>query len=119
MNGGSLLGPRFADFDVLADTSIDPAKAKALADAADACWGAIHDQDLKAFGQSIRAGFEAQIAMFPHMMNARVAALIHQYQDRALGWKLSGAGSGGYLILVADQTIPGAIQVRARRATGA
>ena len=88
------LGPRYADFDVLADTVIDRHRAKALADAADAHWAAILDQDLTAFGRSMRQGFEAQVAMFPHMMNAQVAALIDQYRSRALGWKLSGGGWG-------------------------
>ena len=109
------LGPRYADFDVLADTVIDRDRAKALADAADAHWAAILDQDLTAFGRSMRQGFEAQVAMFPHMMNAQVAALIDQYRSLALGWKLSGAGGGGYLILVSDQPIPGALRVVARR----
>ncbi len=109
------LGPRFADFDVLADTMIDRERAKALADAADAHWGSILAQDITAFGRSMQAGFEAQVAMFPHMMNERVAALIEEYRDRALGWKLSGAGGGGYLILVSDKPIPGALRVVSRR----
>jgi len=50
-------------------------------------------------------------------MNERVAALIDEYRNRALGWKLSGAGGGGYLILVAERTIPGAVRVLARRAS--
>jgi mevalonate kinase len=55
--------------------------------------------------------------MFPNMMNGRIAALIDEYRDCALGWKLSGAGGGGYLILVAEEPIPGAIRVIARRET--
>jgi len=100
---------------VLADTVIDRERAKALADAADAHWKAILAQDLGAFGRSLRAGFEAQVAMFPHMLNDQVAALIDQYRHRALGWKLSGAGGGGYLILVSEQPIAGALRVVARR----
>jgi cytidyltransferase-like protein len=108
------LGPRYADFDVLADTVIDRDRAKALADAADAHWQSILAQDITAFGRSMREGFEAQVAMFPHMMNQQVAALIAAYRDRVLGWKLSGAGGGGYLILVSEQPIPGALRVVAR-----
>ena len=109
------LGPRHADFDVRADTQFDREKAKALADAADDCWQAIKEQDVYAFGSAFKASFEAQIAMFPNMMNDMVAALIAKYRDTALGWKLSGAGGGGYLILVNDTPIKDAIQVTARR----
>jgi hypothetical protein len=109
------LGPRHADFDVLADTRIDRSKAKALADATDACWQAIQNHNVHAFGASFRASFEAQIAMFPNMMNDMVTALITKYQDMALGWKLSGAGGGGYLILVCDKPIKDAQRVVAHR----
>ena len=109
------LGPRHTSYDVLADTHIDESQAKALADAAEECWDAILQRDLPAFGQSIRAGFEAQIAMFPNMMTETVAQLIERYRDCSLGWKLSGAGGGGYLILVSDQPIENAVRVVARR----
>ena len=71
--------------------------------------------DLAAFGDAFRRSFEAQIAMFPDMVSPSILALIDQYRDQALGWKLSGAGGGGYLILVADHPIPKAIRITARR----
>lgn len=109
------LGPRHAEYDVLADTRITPERAKALADPTEACWQAIQERDIRAFGRSIRESFEAQIAMFPNMMNDSVARLIEKYRDVALGWKLSGAGGGGYLILVSDHPIENAVRVIARR----
>ena len=109
------LGPRQAGYDVLAETVINQANAKSLADAADAIWSAILNQDITAFGQAMRAGFEAQIRMFPNMMNAGVTELIKKYQDQSLGWKLSGAGGGGYLILVSRDPIANAVRVSARR----
>lgn len=109
------LGPRHAGYDVLDNTRIDSAGAKALAEAAEGCWEAIKQRDVAQFGRFIRAGFEAQIAMFPNMMNDAVAALIEKYRGSALGWKLSGAGGGGYLILVSDKPIPNAVRVVARR----
>jgi cytidyltransferase-like protein len=110
------LGPRGPEYDVLADTHIDRTGAKALADAADGCWAALLSHDLPAFGAAVRAGFEAQIAMFPNMMNDALAAMIGSYRDRAFGWKVSGAGGGGYLILVADGPVEGGFQITARRA---
>lgn len=109
------LGPRQAEFDVLADTRIDQAGAKALADATEGCWQAILDHDIARFGQHFRESFEAQIAMFPNMMNKTVARLIAQYQDVALGWKLSGAGGGGYLIVISEKPIDSTVRVIARR----
>jgi cytidyltransferase-like protein len=109
------LGPRHAEFDVLRNTDFTREKAKALAEAAEACWQAIQVRDVGAFGAAIRASFEAQIAMFPHMMNPTVAQLIEKYRDTADGWKLSGAGGGGYLILVSDRPVPDATKIVARR----
>ena len=109
------LGPRHAEYDVLSNTDFSKVKAKALADAAEDCWVAIHKRDIKAFGASIRAGLEAQVAMFPNMMNDSVKNLINKYQDTALGWKLSGAGCGGYLVLVSEKPVENAMKLKIRR----
>ena len=110
------LGPREHGFNVLADTCITPAGARALAVAAEDAWQAILDRDAAAFGDAVRRSFEAQIAMFPHMVTPAILNLIESYRDRALGWKLSGAGGGGYLVLVADEPIENGIRIVARRA---
>jgi galactokinase/mevalonate kinase-like predicted kinase len=112
------LGPRVSGFNVLKDTCIDREGAKALSDATEHCWQAILDQDIARFGTYFRKSLEAQVAMFPNMMNDTIARLIRKYQDIALGWKLSGAGGGGYLILVADRPIENAVRIVARRKNG-
>lgn len=109
------LSPRNGSYDVLADTAINTENAKALADAALGCWDAILQKNLNAFGHYFRKSFEAQIQLFPNMVNAQINEQIEQYRDTALGWKLSGAGGGGYLVLVSDKPVPNAIQVRIRR----
>ncbi len=48
------LGPRYSDYDVLADTVFDREHAKALADAADGNWDAILNQDIVKFGHTLR-----------------------------------------------------------------
>ena len=68
-----------------------------------------------AFGRAFTASFDAQVAMFPNMASQAIYDQIDAYRDLAHGWKLSGAGGGGYLILVADGFVPDAIQVRIRR----
>jgi cytidyltransferase-like protein len=109
------LGPRGQDFDVLSQTCIDRENAKRLADAALACWDALLKKDIREFGKAFKDAFYGQISMFPWMMNDMVAEMIDQYKDQALGWKLSGAGGGGYLILVCDCPIENAIRVTIRR----
>lgn len=106
------LSPRFGDFDVLANTDINAEKAKALAEAAERCWEAIQNKDLNEFGTAMRESFESQVAMFPNMVNPDILEIIDNYKDQALGWKLSGAGGGGYLVLVSDKPVENALQVR-------
>ncbi len=109
------LGPRKSNFRVRKDARITPARVRALAAAADGCWRAILTRDEKEFGRQMRASFEAQISMFPRMMDRNVRAAIKQYAGKSFGWKLSGAGGGGYLVLVSPRAIPGAIQLKIRR----
>jgi cytidyltransferase-like protein len=109
------LGPRVSGFNVLADTNINVQGARALADAAENCWHAILDQDITRFGHYFRMSFEAQIAMFPNMVNESIIHQLDTYKHLAKGWKLSGAGGGGYLIFVSDTPIENAIRITIRR----
>ena len=109
------VGPRAAEFSVLADTRVTAEGARSLAVAADDCWQAIRAMDTAAFGRAFSASFDAQVAMFPNMASQAIYDQIDAYRGVAHGWKLSGAGGGGYLILVADHFVPDAIQVRIRR----
>ena len=110
------LGPRHADYDPLRERHVNTANVRALAEAADACWKAIERRDRAAFGAAVRASFEAQIALFPAMVSPAISELIERHRDQALGWKLSGAGGGGYLICVSVVPIEGGVRVVARRA---
>jgi galactokinase/mevalonate kinase-like predicted kinase len=109
------LGPRVGSYSPLENTNITPAGAKALADSTEDCWTALMNQDIRSFGNAFRSSFEAQIAMFPNMVDEEILQTIEQYKDRALGWKLSGAGGGGYIILVSDAPVDGAMQIKIRR----
>ena len=106
---------REEDYDVLAETNISSSAAKYLAEAARKCWDSIKRHDKKQFGLSITESFEAQLAMFPRMVNSIVTEAIENHGDQSYGWKLSGAGGGGYLVLVTEQKIKNAISVKIRR----
>ena len=109
------LSPRDSGYNVLSDTTITEERARELAEAAEGVWEAIQTKNIDAFGQQFRRSFEAQISMFPHMMNEHIREQIKQYENTALGWKISGAGGGGYLVLVSEQPVPNAIQIKIRR----
>ncbi len=109
------LSPREEDYHVLSDTRIDEQGARALAFAANELWNAILKRDIQTFGHYFKASFEAQIAMFPNMVTNQVRETIEHYRHQALGWKISGAGGGGYLVLVSEKTIPNALQITIRR----
>ena len=109
------LSPRENGYDVLSGTNINPSNAKALADAANDCWESLQKKDSSDFGEAFKRSFEAQIAMFPNRVNEAILKQIEEYSTMSLGWKLSGAGGGGYLVLVSEKPIPNAIQIRIRR----
>jgi cytidyltransferase-like protein len=109
------LSPRSSGYDVLSGTNINTENAKALAAAANDCWNAILRKDISAFGDAFRKSFEAQIAMFPNMVNPSITEQLDGYKSKALGWKLSGAGGGGYLVFVSEKPIENALQIRIRR----
>jgi cytidyltransferase-like protein len=111
------LGPRNDLFDVLENTVINKTNAETLSDATENCWDSILKTDLKNFGLYFRKAFEAQIKMFPNMVYNEIFQVIDKYKKLAYGWKLSGAGGGGYLIFVAEKPIEGAMQIKIRRAT--
>ena len=121
------LEPRKPGCSVVEGKDITPTKVKALTDAADACWEAIMRRDLAGFAAAYRASFNAQVAMFPGMVNptigqgARVEGQgskvegqgakvesIQEYIDEwaavpgVLAWKMPGAGGGGYLACVVE-----------------
>lgn len=109
------MSPRRPGCSVVEGKDINPDKVKALTSAADRCWDAIMARDLKAFAAAFRDSFDAQVAMFPAMMQPGVQDHIDRWADRALAWKMLGAGGGGHLALVVDEIPEGTIPIRIRR----
>lgn len=108
------LEPRMPGCNVVFGKDVTEPKVKALVSAADRCWTAILSCNLKAFADAYRDSFEAQVAMFPAMVNPvidgedapRPENSIQPHIDRwsaeggVLAWKMPGAGGGGHLALV-------------------
>jgi cytidyltransferase-like protein len=110
-----LLWPRPAGTDLLKETYISAENVKKLTKASEDAWQAILDMNLSKFAQHFKASFEAQIAMFPAMVNPEIEKVIDAYKNEAEAWKLAGAGGGGYLILLADKQPKGTMKIKIRR----
>lgn len=108
--------PRRPGVSVVEGKDITPEKVKALTDAAARCWDAILATDLDAMAEAYRDSFDAQVAMFPAMIQPGVQEYIELWKDRgAKAWKMCGAGGGGYLALVFDEVPSDTIPVKIRR----
>lgn len=108
--------PRRPGCSVVEGKDVTPEKVNALTSAADRCWEAMLARDLNDFAAAFADSFDAQVAMFPAMMQPGVQEHIDRWRDKALAWKMLGAGGGGHLALVMEH-IPeeGVIPIKIRR----
>lgn len=115
--------PRRPGCSVVEGKDITEPKVKNLAKAADDCWNAILAMDFAAFASAFQASFDAQVALFPAMIQGCVQGFIDEYSvlPEVHAWKMPGAGGGGYLVLVVDDVKsfarqhPEAIELTIRR----
>ncbi len=112
------LWPRKENYDATGGAQINVLNIKKLTTASHQCYQAIMKKNLKDFGRYVIESFNAQTTLFPNTLNNEVSHIIDQYKDNVLGWKLSGAGGGGYLILISDKPVKNAIKIKIRRKAG-
>ena len=108
------LWPRPSDFNVLKETKINRENVKKLAEAAELAWEGITEKNISKFSRGFLESFQAQIRMFPKMINSEIEKVIDQYRGKASAWKLAGAGGGGYLILISDKEIQNSFRIKIR-----
>ena len=109
--------PRRPGCSVVDGNDITPEKVGRLTEAAARCWDAILRRDLMEFANAFRDSFDAQIAMFPAMMQPGVSEEIEKVRPDVLAWKMTGAGGGGHLCCVTDgiKLPEGGIRIKIRR----
>ena len=107
------LPQRKSGYSPLENRNITVEGVKALAKATEGIWSAIKNRDVAQWGACTTESFEAQIRMFPNMISDEIAKTIEKHKEVALGWKITGAGGGGYLVLITDREIENSIQIRA------
>lgn len=108
------LWPRPDGYNVLSDTHISTENVRMLTEAADLAWDGLISMNYEKFTEGFLDSFHSQVRMFPKMMNPEIERIIGQYKGKAKAWKLSGAGGGGYLIMISEEEIPNAFRVKIR-----
>ena len=113
------LNPRNESYQVLKETKISPEGAQALAEAANNVWQALQEKNQEELGKHVRQSFLSQIAMFPSMVDKDIIDFVKEIKAKhggnILGYKLSGAGGGGYLICITKEPIPESIGIKIMR----
>jgi cytidyltransferase-like protein len=112
------IGARKPGFRVLDKTNLNELDAMELSMASKSCWEAILNKDLPEFGKALTRSFNAQHSLFPYMADETIIEQIELLKPYILGYKLSGAGGGGYIVVVAEKSLEGSIPIRIRRKEG-
>jgi cytidyltransferase-like protein len=101
----------------LQPAQITPRTARAHSRAAEACWQALLERDVVAFGKSMRASFEAQTVILSAVLQQNEAPLelIARQRGQALGWKICSLGERSALLLVSDQPVENATRICIQR----
>jgi hypothetical protein len=97
---------------------LDPQWIRRLGETGRSCFAAILNRDLAALGNSMNLCMECWEAILPHTVrhpsvNIDLKAILMNFQARYSGAMYSGCG-GGYLMVAADEDIPGAFRVKIR-----
>ena len=109
------IGPREDGFEVLDQMCLDTFGAKNLAKASAEVWSCILRKDLIGLGKAMTASFRAQCQLFPLMTNEKAEAILSPIESDILGYKISGAGGGGYWVVVSEFKMDSFISIKIRR----
>ena len=113
------VAPRPDGYNPLETKNLDPAWIGQLGTTGKDCFDAIVACDASGLGASMNACMECWEAILPctvrhPALTADLKGLLAYYQSRYCGAMYSGCG-GGYLFVVANEAVPGAMKVSVRR----
>ncbi len=109
------IGPREDKFEILDQMQLDSVGVMNLANAAAEVWSCILNKDLMGLGKAMTASFRAQCQLFPLMTNEKAEAILMPIESNILGYKISGAGGGGYWVVVSELKMDSFISIKIRR----
>ena len=112
--------PRPEGYSPLGEKNLDPEWAAKLGQSGKDCFAAIVRRDARALGASLNLNMQCWEKLLPHvvrhpLIRVDLTALLKAYQRQYFGAMYSGCG-GGYLIVVSEKPVPGALKVNIRTA---
>ena len=113
--------PRPLGYHPLGIKNLDPKWVARLGQSGKDCYQAIVHRDVKALGASLNLNMKCWEKLLPHvvrhpLLRKDLVPLLAAYQQQYSGAMYSGCG-GGYLIVVSEKPVPGALQVNVRIAS--
>lgn len=110
--------PRPEGYSPLGQQNLEPKWVARLGQAGKDCYQAIVQRDAAALGAALNLNMRCWERLLPHtvrhpLIKLDLTALLKAYQRRYLGAMYSGCG-GGYLLVVSEESVPGALQVNVR-----
>ncbi len=113
------VAPRSEGYNPLGTKNLDPAWIRRLGTTGKECYDAIVARNAAALGASMNTCMECWEAILPRTvrhpaLTVDLKGLLAYYQSQYCGAMYSGCG-GGYLFVVANGPVPGALRVRVRR----
>jgi len=110
--------PRPNGYSPLGKKNLDPKWVARLGQSGKDCYDAIVKMDARALGASFNLNMKCWETLLPHvvrhpLLRPDLMPLLKAYQKQYLGAMYSGCG-GGYLIVIANEPVPGAFKVNVR-----
>lgn len=106
------LKPREENLAIFENKNITEENAQKLSIASQKLWKALCEKDVSNFGKAMIESFEAQMKMFPNATTIEVEETIKNLPTEVKGYKMSGAGGGGYLVVFSEKSIDKALKIR-------
>ena len=112
--------PRPEGYSPLGEKNLDPKWVARLGQSGRDCFAAIRQRNVRALGRSFNLTMKCWETLLPHvvrhpLIKLDLMALLKAYQRRYPGAMYSGCG-GGYLLVAADEPVPGSFSIRVRLA---
>jgi hypothetical protein len=114
------VAPRPEGYNPLGEKNLDTRWIERLGRSGKHCYDAIVKRDIRGLGASMNECMACWEALLPHVvrhpaLTVDLMALLGYYQSRYPGAMYSGCG-GGYLFVVSEEPVPGALTVTVRTA---